>query len=97
MQVVCEEAFFFLQQVGYELATLAPSVWVEVCRRRCALQGRLGPHSAVTDSVSRLANRLAAVHADSIPFSLAFKAGSVGIPACVGSGVLPSSLGLGNF
>ena len=49
------QAAFLLQQIGFELASLAPTEWVEVCRLRCAVQGGLGPRSAVTDSVSRLA------------------------------------------
>ena len=50
-QVVQQEAFL-VQQVGFELAILAPSDWVEVCRLRCALQEGIRPRSAVTDSVS---------------------------------------------
>ena len=79
-QVVHQEVLP-LQQVGCDLATLAPSEWVEICRLRCALQGWHGPRDAVTDSTSHLANRLAATHADSCPFSLASEAGQVGISA----------------
>ena len=50
-QVVQQEAFL-VQQVGFELAILAPSDWVEVCRLRCALQEGIRPRSEVTDSVS---------------------------------------------
>ena len=46
-------------------------------RLHFVLQGGLGPRSAVADSVSRMANRLAAVHVYSIPFSLASKARGV--------------------
>ena len=35
-QVLHQEALL-LQQVGYALATLAPSEWVEICHLRCAL------------------------------------------------------------
>ena len=55
-QVVLQEALL-LQQVGYELAVLAPAEWAEICRLRCALQGGQGPRDAVTDSTSHLANR----------------------------------------
>ena len=46
--VVGREAFL-LRQVGFEQAVSAPSEWVEVCRLRCALQGGVGPRSAVAD------------------------------------------------
>ena len=36
-QVVHQEAFL-QQQVGFELATLVPSEWMEVCRLRCPLR-----------------------------------------------------------
>ena len=69
-QVVHQEALL-LQQVGYELAILTPSGWVEICRLRCALQVGHGPRDAITDFVSHLANRLVAAYADSRLFSLA--------------------------
>ena len=65
-QLVRQEAIF-LQQIEFELATLTSSVWMETCCLWCALLGSLGPRSAVTDSVGRLANRLAAIHVDSFP------------------------------
>ena len=48
-QVVHQEAFL-LQQVGFELATLAPKDWIDVCRQRCAQRTRPGPSSADTIS-----------------------------------------------
>ena len=45
-QVVHQEALF-LQHVSFELASLAPSEWVEACRLRYALQGGIGPRSGV--------------------------------------------------
>ena len=59
-----QQETFFPQQVGFALVTLVPSEWVEVCRLRCPLQGGLRPRSAVTDSLSRLGNRLTAGHVD---------------------------------
>ena len=61
------------RKVKYSMLGLAPSEWVEICRVRRALQRGHGPRDAVTDLVGLLANRPAAAHADSCPFSSASK------------------------
>ena len=76
-QVVHQEVFL-LRQFRFELATLAPSDLVEVRRLRCALQGGLDRALQSQAQLAALVNHVAAVHVDSIPFSLAPKAG-VGI------------------
>ena len=71
-QIVHQEAFL-LQQIGFELAMLVTSAWIEICRLRCALQRGHGPRDEVTDITCHLTNRLAATLSDSCPFSLASK------------------------
>ena len=71
---------FLLQQVGFELATLAPSDWMyagfgALCR--------LGQDHA------------AAAHFHSVPFGLAAKVSSVGISAWLVSTMVYSFLGMG--
>ena len=81
-QVVHQEVLL-LQQVGFELAILAPSEWVAIWCLRCALTGN-GPRS-------HLANHLAGVHIDSFTSRPASKASSVGIS--VNASQLPSWFG----
>ena len=86
-EVIHQEGFL-LQQVGFELAALAPSKWLEICRLRSALQAGNGPRSAVTGVVSHLANHLAAIHIDCFSFCLAIRARFVSALVCCRPGLI---------
>ena len=71
-----------LQQLGYELAVLTPTGWIDMYRRRHSLRQQLkrGPlcqeqGATLADSLALLANQLAA------PSSLTSKAGQISVGA----------------
>ena len=72
-----------------------PSKWVEACRLRRSAGRAWTTQCSQGFNQSRWANQLAAVHVDSIPFSLASKAGSVGISAWLVSALVYCRRGLG--
>ena len=81
-----QQEALLLQQVGFELATLAPLDWTDA-----SLRTGPGQRSAARDTISHLANQQAAAHFHSVPFSVAAKASSVGISArrVIDPGLLP--------
>ena len=74
----------------HQQSFLAATTWLRIGNLgtfRVRPAERRGPQDALKDPISHLADRLAAPHIVSCPFSLASKASQVGLPAWIVSAV----------
>ena len=83
------EAFgALLQQLGYDLAILTPTEWMEICQLRRTLRQHSQSRTVhwereetVTVAIAFVAYQFATVHIDSVPRSLTSEAGQVSMAA----------------